>query len=126
MGFASSGMAQGFSAKGNFSGATVAFGAPAGFTNYQLTVTGPNGFNATVFSKKGAPTINLRKLGVVDDGVYNYQLTAASTERAPVRTPIDNGRGAQENTETLVGASSSGTFIVKGGAIVQPTAETEN
>ncbi len=124
-GFATSGMAQELSAKGNFSGGTVAFSAPAGFSNYQLTVTGPNGFHATASSKKGAPAINLRSLGIVDDGTYNYQLSAASTERAPVRTPTNNGRGAQENTELLVGASSSGSFVVKGGGIVQPTAETE-
>ena len=92
---------------------------PAGnYGNYTLTVAGPNGFHATVSSKTGTPTIDLRRFGAYDDGTYTYQLTASSDEKVPVRTALDNGREKQPEA-MLKGVSLSGVFHVKDRAIVK-------
>lgn len=119
MAVSGSGMAQSMNAVKRFSDATVGFNMQGSYSNYTLTITGPNGFNATVMSKKSAPTLNLRKLGIIDDGIYRYNLTAASSKAKPVRTPGNSGRGGGEKTAMMAGVSDSGLFVVKGGKIVQ-------
>ena len=42
--------------------------------------------------RREVPTIDLRRFGGFDDGMYNYQLTASTDEKVPVRTSLDNGR----------------------------------
>ena len=111
--------AQSMNAVKRFSDATVGFSMKGSYSNYSLTVTGPNGFNATVMSKKSAPALNLRKLGIIDDGIYRYNLTAASSKAMSVRTPENSGRGGDKKTAMMAGVSDSGSFVVKGGKIVQ-------
>lgn len=112
-------MAQEMKAVKRFSDATVAFNMQGGYSKYTLTVTGPNGFNATVFSEKSVPALTLRKLGVMDDGIYRYTLAAASSKTAPVRAPANSGRSGKVQANQMVGVSDSGSFVVKGGKIVQ-------
>jgi hypothetical protein len=71
--------------------------------------------------------IDLRKLGAIDDGDYLYQLTAATDEKVPVRTALDNGRDGGPTTSVLKSVSMSGQFQVKGGNIVKldPNAREE-
>ena len=85
-----------------------------------LTVSGPNDFNASAFSKSGAVAVDLRQSGPVEDGAYSYQLTAATETKAKTRLSLDNGRDRRAQTEPLVGASVQGTFNVVNGAIVAP------
>jgi hypothetical protein len=92
---------------------------PAGtYSNYTLTITGPNGFHASASSKTSAPSIDLRRLGTHDDGIYTYQLTASTDEKVPVRTALDNGRGSPSGS-LLKSVATSGHFEVKGGTIVK-------
>lgn len=88
--------------------------------NATLSVTGPNDFHVSAFSRIGAPGIDLSAFGPLDEGTYNYQMTASGPERVPVRTPLDNGRGRRPEPTQPVGLSMSGTFQIKGGVIVKP------
>ena len=99
---------------------------PAGkYSNYTLTVTGPNGFQASASSKSDAPSIDLRRFGTFDDGIYHYQLTASTDEKVLVRNALNNGRDG--GSTRLRSAAKSGQFQVKDRAIVQfdPTAREE-
>ena len=69
--------------------------------------------------RTGSPLIDLRKIGTVDDGEYNYQLTASTDDKVPVRTGLDDGRDGGPTTSMFKSASTSGNFHVKGGAIVK-------
>jgi hypothetical protein len=83
-----------------------------------LTVTGPNGFHVIVYSERAAPSIELERLGRLDDGIYTYQLTAASAGLMRIRTPLDDGRdGAVADSRETVAAS--GSFAVSRGVIVR-------
>jgi hypothetical protein len=62
--------------------------------------------------------IDLRKLGTIDDGDYLYQLTAATDDKVPDRSGLDNGRDGGPAT-ILKSVSTSGQFQVKGGSIVK-------
>jgi hypothetical protein len=96
----------------------IAFDPGGTYSNYTLTVTGPNGFHASASSKTSAPSIDLRRSGASDDGVYNYQLTASTDEKVPARSALDNGRGGPTGS-MLKSVSASGQVTVKGGTIVK-------
>ena len=49
----------------------VGFETGGGYSNFNLTVTGPNGFHASAASKQTAPSLDLHRSGALDDGVYN-------------------------------------------------------
>ena len=87
------------------------------FTNMTLTVAGPHDFHASSFSKGSQIEFDLSQLRN-NDGIYHYQVTAKSGERAAIMAPLDNGR--EKPDEQFVAASMSGTFHVKGGEIVKP------
>ena len=89
----------------------VGFEPSGKYSNYTLTITGPNGFQASVSSKTDAPSIDLRRFGTFDDGIYHYQLTASTDEKVPVRNELDNGRdGAGSRLKSV---AKSGQFQVK-------------
>lgn len=112
-------LAQGLNATQKFTDTEVGFDIAAPYKNLTLTVSGPHGLHASVSSPSGSPSIDLRKLGTVDDGEYFYQLTAATDEKIPVRSGLDNGRDRGAATSMLKGVSTSGHFLVKGGMIVK-------
>ena len=112
-------VAQDLPAEQRFSETALLFDIKDAYTNITLSVAGPNGFHAIASSKTGSPTIDLRRLGPLDDGSYRYQLTASTSEKTIIRTPLDNGRIRQDAPLTTV--SASGHFTVKGGVIVKPT-----
>lgn len=97
----------------------IGFDPSGKYDNYTLTVTGPNGFHASASSKGSTPTIDLRRFGQFDDGNYNYNLIASSEEKAPIRTPLDNGRDGGPFSSVPTSVSASGRFQVKGGTIVK-------
>lgn len=103
-------------------GGKLAFLLKPNLANATLSVAGPNNFNASTFSKGGALAIDLAQFGPLDDGTYNYQLTASGPEMIAVRMPLDNGRDKPAEAKQPVGLSMSGTFQVKGGVIVRPDA----
>src|SRR5262249_29779513 len=103
----------------------VGFDLKGPYTNVTLSIAGPNEFSATSFSKSGAPTIDLRQFGPVQDGTYTYHLTAATDEKVKSRTHVDNGRG-QGSAEPVRGVDTSGTFNVKDGVIVKRVSAKPN
>jgi hypothetical protein len=111
-------LAQDMKATQKFTDTQIGFDA-SGYSNYTLTITGPNGFHASVTSKSTVPSIDLRRAGAVDDGIYNFQLTASTDQKVPVRTALDNGRPGGPATTALAGVSTSGHVHLKGGAIVK-------
>ena len=100
VGISSTCWAQGLNATQKFTDSEVVFDITGPYSNLTLTVSGPNGLHASAHHRTGSPVIDLRKLGTIDDGDYLYQLTAATDEKIPVRTALDNGRdgGPQRGT----------------------------
>ena len=122
VGVSSTCWAQGLNATQKFTDTEVVFDITGPYSNLTLTISGPNGLHASAHHRTGSPSIDLRKLGTIDDGDYLYQLTAATDEKVPVRTALDNGRDGGPTTSTLKSVSTSGQFQVKGGAIVKQDA----
>jgi hypothetical protein len=96
----------------------IGFDPGGNYNNYVLNVTGPHGFHARAASQTGTPSIDLRRFGAYDDGVYNYHLTASSDEKVTLRSALDDGRATRADA-MLKGVAMSGQFEVKGGAIVK-------
>jgi hypothetical protein len=90
----------------------------AGTRNATLTVTGPNDYYRQTFSPDKNIALNLAGLGRLADGIYTYEITAATGQTKPVTAGLDNGRGALEPSVQNVGVTVAGTFQVKNGAIV--------
>ena len=111
--------AQDLKATQKFTETQIGFEPGATYGNYTLTVTGPNGFHATASSKSGAPSIDLRRFGALEDGIYNYHLTASSDEKVPLRSTLDNGRDGGPANSMLKGRVGERVFHVKGGTIVK-------
>jgi hypothetical protein len=127
VGVSSTCWAQGLNATQKFTDTEIGFDITGAYSNLTLTISGPNGLHASAHSRTGSPLIDLRKLGTVDDGDYLYHLTAATDEKIPVRTALDNGRDGGPTASILKSVSASGQFQVKGGAIVKhdPSAREE-
>ncbi|HEV7879155.1 hypothetical protein [Bradyrhizobium sp.] len=127
VGISSTCWAQGLNAPQKFTDTEIVFDITGPYSNLTLTISGPNGLNASAHHRTGSPVIDLRKLGTIDDGDYLYQLTAATDEKLPVRTALDNGRDGGPTTSILKSVSTSGQFQVKGGTIVKydPSAREE-
>jgi hypothetical protein len=108
----------------SLSGKTVAFLAHGTYLSGTLTVVGPNGFAATVASKRGLPALNLEEFGAVLDGRYAYQLNAATSRLDYSVAAQNNGRSKKNNTRPRLGVALSGVFLVRGGSIVAPLQST--
>src|SRR3954453_13477425 len=85
-------LAQGLDAPRKFTDTEIGFDVSGPYSNLTLTISGPNGINASASSRSGSPAIDLGKLGKIDDGDYNYRLTAATDQKVAVRTGLDDGR----------------------------------
>ena len=92
LGISSAGWAQDLKATQKLTDTQIGFDPGGTYSNYTLTVTGPNGFHASASSKSDVPAIDLRQIGTFDDGTYHYQLTASTDEKVPIRNALDNGR----------------------------------
>jgi len=114
-------LAQDQTATARFADTQIGFDPGGNYGNYTLNVTGPNGFHARAGSETGTPSIDLRRFGAYDDGLYNYQLSASTDEKVPLRGALDNGRPPGQPDARLKTVSVSGTFHVKGGMIVKPS-----
>ena len=122
VGISSTCWAQGLNATQKFTDSEIVFDITGPYSNLTLTISGPNGLNASAHHRTGSPVIDLRKLGTIDDGNYLYQLSAATDEKVPDRSGLDNGRDGGPTTSILKSVSTSGQFQVKGGAIVKQDA----
>ena len=100
--------AQDLKATQKFTDTQIAFEPGGTFANYTLTVTGPNGVHAIISSRAGAPSADLRQIGALEDGAYNYHLTASTEEKVPLRSKLDNGRPGGPDEAMLKSVSMSG------------------
>ena len=112
-------LAEDLKAEQKFSDTTIGFDLAGQYSNLTLTIAGPNGFHASAFSNSGAPTIDLKRFGAVEDGTYTYQLTGATPEKIKSRIRSDDGREAHTARDAQQSAAMSGAFRVKDGAIVK-------
>jgi len=113
------------SARSAASGTKVSFVLPAGYFNTTLSVAGPDGRVVSASAKQGSPVIDISGKNAMGDGVYTYQITAASPKKVAMKVDSVDGReitAAQVNMRgemsVQVGAATSGSFLVQGGRIV--------
>lgn len=89
-----------------------------GLSNATMVVAAPNGKVSKVFAQSGTPVFELER-GEVLDGVYRYELSAATEEKAEIANPIDNGRESIA-TSSAIPFNMSGSFVVSRGVIITP------
>ena len=95
-----------------------------GLSNASLTVAAPNGKITQIYTETGTPVFELDG-EEVPDGVYRYELTAATDETVEIVNETDNGRGdAQKNTMAKP-FHTSGHFTVSRGVIISPEVAEE-
>jgi hypothetical protein len=99
----------------SFSGGLVGFSLGDTYSHYTLTISGPGGYQAQVFSEAGAPTVRLSDFGDVADGRYTYTLTAATFEYDHTAPRLNNGR--EDAQLPRIGAERSGSFMISGGVV---------
>lgn len=104
-----------------YAGSRIYFDADPTYFNITVSVSGPNGYYGQVFSERRAPSIRLADFGSVVDGIYRFEMTAATqvyaaepSSRAPAG---HNGREptAQRPRE---GVSFTGSFRVQNGQVL--------
>lgn len=95
-----------------------------GLTNATLNVVAPNGEMATVFAASGTPVFELDR-GKAMDGVYQYELTAATEEKLRIVNPQNNGRGDNASDTAAKPFYLTGQFVVSRGVITTPDEMTE-
>lgn len=113
------------SARSVSAGTKVSFVLPAGYFNATLSVAGPDGRVLTASAKQGSPVIDISGQNAMGDGVYTYQITAASPQTKAVKADGADGRDAPVGKVNMRGemavhvpAALSGSFLVQGGRIV--------
>lgn len=89
-----------------------------GLSKATLVVAGPDGTVTRVFAEAGTPVFELGR-GEVLDGIYRYELKAATEETVKIVNPIDNGRGESSNSRAKP-FYMNGAFQVSRGVIVIP------
>lgn len=101
-------------------GTVIAITVSGDYYNTTLLVTGPNKFALEGFSRSNQVLVDLKKSEGFDDGLYRYQVTAASSkETMKSRSTLDNGRGKRENATRPMNGSGTGAFMLKNGVIVK-------
>ena len=96
-----------------------------GLSNASMTVSAPNGKITTIFAETGTPVYQLESDNVLD-GVYRYELSAATDEKVEIVNEVDNGRGdAQENAASKP-FYTTGHFVVSRGVIITPEEVSED
>ncbi|WP_323769588.1 hypothetical protein [Antarctobacter sp.] len=95
-----------------------------GLTNAKLDVVAPSGEMTTVFAASGTPVFELDR-GKATDGVYSFELTAATEEKVKIINPQNNGRGDKASDTAAKSFYLTGQFVVSRGVITTPDEMTE-
>lgn len=90
-----------------------------GLSNATLKVAAPNGKITTIYAEQGTPVYELAGSEILD-GVYRYELTAATDEEVEVVNPVNNGRGDDESNTHAKPYYATGHFMVSRGVIITP------
>lgn len=96
-----------------------------GLSNATLKVVAPNGEMTSVFAASGTPVFELDRARAMD-GVYRYELSAATETRVAIVNPIDNGRGEGAPDTVAEPFYMTGQFVVARGVITKPDEMTED
>ena len=122
------------SAEERFSGDVVQVVPDGQVFNTTLSIAGPNGYYAQAFAKAGTPMIKLSQHGPVADGIYIWQVTAATDELIEVRdkglrSNRSNSLGYRRASPGMItinkGTAESGSFRVENGSILPRSNATE-
>ena len=92
-----------------------------GLSNATLVVAAPNGKITQIYSATGTPVFEL-SAGSAMDGVYRYELRAATEERIEIVNPTPSLRGQDEEGDGTMAKPfyTTGFFVVERGAIITP------
>lgn len=103
-----------------FSGTRIFFDANSDLFNFSVRVTGPNEYVGQVFSQRRPPSFRLGDHGDIADGVYQFEISAASRQsRRQVSAAMmrSNGRD-NSNQQAFDGTQTAGSFRVVNGQIL--------
>ena len=119
----------------SFSNDTIAFNYKGNFSKATISIAGPNGFSIKSFKENGDPIVNLSNARqnnssndelssssnetlALTDGLYKYEISAATGETLEISDTLNNGRGESAKTTMNVSETQSGHFRVENGSIV--------
>lgn len=88
-------------------------------SNATLKVTAPNGKVTELFTASGTPVFKLASRDAMD-GIYRYEMFAATDEKVDLINQIDNGRGENQGSTANKPYYLAGFFTVSRGVIVKP------
>ena len=123
-----------FSAEERFSGDVVQVLLDGKVHNTTLSIAGPGGYYAQAYAKAGMPMIKLSQHGTLADGIYIWQVTAATDELIEVRDkglrsgstkPSGYRRASPGMIRINKGTAESGSFRVQNGSILPKSNATE-
>jgi hypothetical protein len=96
-----------------------------GLNNATLVVVAPNGEMTRVFAATGTPVYEMDRAKAMD-GVYRYELSAATETRVAIVNPQNNGRGDNASDTAAEPFYLTGQFVVSRGVITTPDTMTED
>lgn len=96
-----------------------------GLSNATLMVVSPDGTITTVESPNGTPVFQLTGSAVLD-GVYRFELRAATDEQIKIINPTNNGRGEAQLDSHAKPFLLNGSFVVSRGVIITPEDVSED
>lgn len=96
-----------------------------GLSNAILIVSAPNGELTTVQADAGTPVFQLSGSDILD-GIYRFELRAATEETVKIVNPQNNGRGDSQSDSMSKPYYLTGSFTVSRGVIVTPKDVSED
>lgn len=90
-----------------------------GLSNATMNVNMPSGEQIKIFAASGTPVFRLEG-NEVADGVYSYELSAATEDVVQIVNKINNGRGENGKDSHAGSFVTNGHFTVYRGVIVTP------
>ncbi len=97
---------------------TIWFENWTGLRNGTLKISIPGGEHVEVFAASGTPVFELSGREIID-GLYRYELTAATKDEVKIVNPVNNGRGETKRDSLSKPFYLSGSFLVSRGVITQ-------
>lgn len=94
-----------------------------GLKNFVINVVGPRDFMGTVKDKEKIPVIDLKELGEPTEGVYRFEVSAATPYMEPIpeqelKDERDKGRGKNAKDERHIGVTADGVLRLFNGELV--------
>jgi len=96
-----------------------------GLRNATLVIAAPDGTLTTIEAAAGTPVFQLSGSEVLD-GIYRFELRAATDEQIKILNPQNNGRGEAQSDSKAKPFYLNGNFTVSRGVIITPEEITED